>query len=196
VTRRTEELNAALAELSKVNQRLEDISRIDGLTGVMNRRYFDETYAKEWSNAVRGHSHIAVLLLDLDLFKDINDTYGHLCGDEVLRRVAQTITTCLTRATDTVARYGGEEFIVLLPHTTQAGAERVAEIIRKKVESLRMFCQDNEVAAQKLRVQVSIGVATTVPTLGDESMVLVGNADQALYEAKNKGRNRIVVYSN
>ena len=109
--------------------------------------------------------------------------------------MAQTITGCLTRSTDSVARYGGEEFIVLLPHTNQAGAEHVAETIRKKVESLRMFCLGNEVAAQKLRVQVSIGVATAAPALGEGSTVLFSNADQAMYEAKNNGRNRIVVYS-
>lgn len=195
VSLRTEELNIVLAELSRANQRLEDISRIDGLTGVMNRRHFDETYAKEWNNVLRGHGCIAILLIDLDRFKAVNDTYGHLCGDEVLRRVAQTISACLTRSTDTVARYGGEEFIVLLPHTNRAGALQVAETIRAKVEALRLFCQSNEVAAQKLRVQLSVGVDAAVPELGDDRIDLISNADQALYSAKNSGRNRVVAYA-
>lgn len=195
VAMRTEELNDALAELSRANERLENISRIDGLTGVMNRRHFDETYAKAWSSAIRGRYSLAVLLLDLDHFKVVNDTYGHLCGDEVLRRVAQTVASCLTRATDTVARYGGEEFVVLLPYTDRDGALRVAEAIRKKVESLRMLCQSNEVAAQKLRIQVSIGVDAAIPGHTQDGTSLISNADQALYEAKNAGRNRSVVYS-
>ena len=170
-------------------------ARTDGLTGLANRKAFDQKLDECYAKWLSTKQPFSMALVDIDHFKNINDTYGHLCGDEVLRRVAQTITGCLTRSTDSVARYGGEEFIVLLPHTNQTGAEHVAESIRKKVESLRLFCQGNEVAAQKLRVQVSIGVATAAPALGDESTVLFSNADQALYEAKNNGRNRVVVYS-
>ena len=181
-------------DLSTANKRLEDISRIDGLTGVMNRRYFDQTYSREWSNAIRARSSIALLLLDLDHFKSVNDTYGHLCGDEVLRTVARIITTCLTRATDSVARYGGEEFVVILPHTDRAGAWQVAESIRKQVENQRMLCQSNEVAAQKLRQHISIGIALAEPKPGDDRTLLVQAADNALYEAKKSGRNRTVVF--
>jgi diguanylate cyclase (GGDEF)-like protein len=175
-TRALEEANEHLAGAIETLHR---ISTQDGLTGVSNRRHFDETLATEWRRCARKDSPLALLLLDIDHFKTFNDTAGHQAGDDCLRRVAQTLHDSLHRASDLVARYGGEEFAILLPETDPAHARRFAEILRARVEESRL-------------VTISVGVACIVPTRdGSGIEQFVGSADRALYEAKRAGRNRV-----
>jgi len=173
-------LEEANEHLASAIETLHRISTQDGLTGVSNRRHFDETLALEWRRAARNRAPLALLMVDIDHFKRYNDEEGHQAGDEALRRVAQTMRDALNRAADLVARYGGEEFGILLPETDLNQARRVAEVLRKRVEMLGV-------------VTVSIGVASKLaPHDGDGVEDLVRTADEALYEAKRRGRNRVV----
>jgi diguanylate cyclase (GGDEF)-like protein len=177
---KTRALEAANAHLASAIETLHRISTEDGLTGVANRRHFDETLALECRRAARSRSPMSLLMLDLDYFKPFNDEHGHQAGDELLRRVAQTLRDTVHRAADLVARYGGEEFVVLLPETNAEDAYRIAEALRRSIEDTRM-------------VTVSIGVATQVPEREARACdELVRLADEALYVAKRAGRNRVV----
>ena len=161
----------------------------DSLTGLYNRRHFDERLAGELRRAERERSRVALLMLDLDHFKHINDTYGHAVGDEVLRHVAQIIAHEVRVGTDVPARYGGEEFAVIAPGTNLLGAESLAERIRTRVAGLRVPVGD-----QLVSVTLSVGVAVFDPraTTRDEPVrALVEAADQRLYQAKHAGRNRV-----
>jgi len=161
----------------------------DSLTGLYNRRHFDERLAGELRRAERERSRVALLMLDLDHFKHINDTYGHAVGDEVLRHVAQIIAHEVRVGTDVPARYGGEEFAVIAPGTNLLGAESLAERIRTRVAELRVPAGD-----QLVSVTLSVGVAVFDPraTTRDEPVrALVEAADQRLYQAKHAGRNRV-----
>ena len=161
----------------------------DSLTGLYNRRHFDERLAGELRRAERERSRVALLMLDLDHFKHINDTYGHAVGDEVLRHVAKIIAREVRVGTDVPARYGGEEFAVIAPGTNLLGAESLAERIRTRVAELRVPVGD-----QLVSVTVSVGVAVFDPrvTTRDEPVrALVEAADQRLYQAKHAGRNRV-----
>lgn len=177
---KTHDLEQANEHLAKAIETLHRISTQDGLTGVANRRLFDETLGLEWRRAARSRAPVTLLLLDIDHFKDFNDAHGHQSGDECLRRVAQTLRESVHRAADLVARYGGEEFAVLLPETDAEHARIIAEAIRERIESGG-------------QVTASIGVATCVPPR-DVSGVeeFIGVADEALYDAKRQGRNRVV----
>jgi two-component system cell cycle response regulator len=170
-------------EVQQRNAELDRISRTDGLTGLFNRRHLDEELARRNTDSLRHHEPICLLLLDLDHFKHINDTYGHPAGDLVLRAFADRISLGL-RAGDIAGRWGGEEFLVILPRTDLAGALEVAERIRSATAAAPVTA-----AGQGIDVRVSGGCALGP---GDSVEALVHLADQCLYQAKHRGRNRIV----
>ena len=173
------------AELSR-------LARLDGLTGLANRRALDEALGREWARCAVASTTVSLLLVDVDRFKAFNDHYGHQGGDECLRVVAATVGATIRRATDLVARYGGEEFAVLLPDTDAAGAEAVAERLRAEVEALGL--PHDGFGVPGAVVTVSIGTATARPApdgVPPGPASLVGAADRALYEAKRHGRNRV-----
>jgi len=186
VEERTRELELALTELSDSNTALMELSTIDGLTGLKNRHYFDEIYLQEWKRATRESYPISLLLVDIDHFKSVNDTYGHLAGDDCLRRVAQNIKHILRRPADILARYGGEEFVVVLPYTANENAVLLAEQIRQEIEATTITADNLELA-----LTISIGVSTVIPQDQDERRDLISSADIALYEAKRSGRNKV-----
>lgn len=179
--------------LDEANRELTRLTSVDGLTGIANRRSFDETMKREWQRARRNRLPLSVMMVDVDYFKQYNDGYGHQAGDECLMTVAKALEDQLKRPGDLVARFGGEEFVVVLPETNAVGAYRVAEGMRAGIEHLRLphaFSQANE------SLTVSIGVATAYPAPDDEELGdawLLDCADQALYDAKKSGRNRIGV---
>jgi diguanylate cyclase (GGDEF)-like protein/PAS domain S-box-containing protein len=166
---------------------LEGLAAIDGLTGVANRRRFDEALSSEWRRGLRDHRPLSIVLLDVDLFKLYNDSYGHQRGDSCLKQIAESALDVVTRPGDLVARYGGEEFAIILPGTETPGAESVA---REICRSLRAR-QITHCASPFGIVTVSAGHATVVPQLGQAPSDLIEVADRALYEAKRKGRNLV-----
>lgn len=184
VSRRKEaelQLEHAVAELGR-------LAAIDGLTGVANRRSFDARLDEEWKRAYRSETEIAILVIDVDMFKTYNDQYGHKAGDEVLKAVALAIRDSVHRPGDFVARYGGEEFVVIIPNTDIFGAVEVAETIRRTVLDLRI---PHEANPERV-VSISIGASSALPrlTLGIAEQMFTA-ADQALYSAKRAGRNRV-----
>lgn len=186
VDERTFELNMTLRELQETNRRLEEQATNDALTGAKNRKFFDQRLLAEYRLSRRQQTPVSLLMLDIDHFKKVNDTYGHLAGDKVLISFANSTINLLRRPNDYVCRYGGEEFAVLLSNTDHKGALKVAEIIRQRTEESSVLCD-----GLQLNVTVSIGVATltiddTVPA--DE---LFSQADKALYQAKAQGRNQV-----
>ena len=178
-------------DLEQANARLERMVRIDGLTGIANRRRFEEAFASEVARRARDGGRLSVLMIDVDSFKAYNDHYGHQAGDECLRRVAAAAATCIARPADVLARYGGEEFVAMLPDTDSRGAAQLAENVRRAVE----LTQLENAAAVPPWVTVSIGVATsrgeTAQHRADGS--LIERADRALYVAKKSGRNRVEI---
>jgi diguanylate cyclase (GGDEF)-like protein len=177
-------------ELAEANARLERLSSLDGLTGVANRRRFDEVMDQEWRRAARANTPLSLIMLDLDFFKAYNDTNGHLAGDERLRQVAQALVSAVGRAGDLVARYGGEEFVVLLPGMPQGDAAALAERLRAGVEALGLSHNASTVSRV---VTLTAGVATMVPKERTSPAALLAAADGALYRAKGEGRNRVAV---
>ncbi len=180
------ELEVLQKELEEKNARLELLSSLDGLTGLFNRRYFDDNFVKEWKQASRDKNPLSLLIVDIDYFKNYNDFYGHLEGDDCLRKVAQVLYEALMRPTDIIARYGGEEFTAILPNTDKEGAKRVGERMMEYVDRLQLSHKGSSVADV---VTVSIGAATLVPDGKLTVTSLLERADKALYEAKEKGRN-------
>lgn len=178
-------------QLDAANRELARLSSIDGLTGIANRRRFDEALRHEWRRAARSALPMSMLLLDADEFKAFNDGYGHLAGDECLRDLARLLESSLRRPSDLVARYGGEEFAIILPETAAAGALAVAEAV---MAALREAAIPHGHSSVSPFLTVSIGVATALPERGDEHgyELLITLADEALYKAKRGGRNRIV----
>ena len=177
-TRRTAWLEARL---------LDEVAQRDGLTGIYNRRRFDEHFAHVWQHGVREHRPIALLFVDIDHFKAYNDRYGHQAGDEAMKAVAAVLTKFARRPLDLVARYGGEEFAIVLYDTTQAHATGVAGELLDEVEKLDITHQDSDAAPV---LTVSVGVACVLPVARRSSAGLLQLADQALYAAKDGGRNR------
>ncbi|WNL44391.1 GGDEF domain-containing protein [Dyella sp. BiH032] len=172
---------------------LSELTRIDPLTGIANRRQFDETLKRDWAPAARGERGMALLLIDVDHFKQLNDRFGHPAGDACLREVAEVLKECAVRSTDLVARYGGEEFAVILPYTSQHGAERLAETIRAAIERRPLPVAVAEGTSPPASLTVSIGVGYVAELVGRRPEALMGVADGALYEAKRGGRNRVCV---
>jgi diguanylate cyclase len=186
VGERTRELEATLNELETVNRFLEDVSNSDQLTRLYNRHYFVNRYHEEYRRAQRQQIPLSVIMLDIDHFKDFNDTYVHIAGDECLKLVADALNACISRAGDTLARYGGEEFIVLLSHTDLEGARTVGERLRTAVEKVRF-----RVEGEVVPVTVSVGVAAVIPEDFRNAERVIQLADEALYVAKEQGRNRV-----
>lgn len=176
------------AELERANAALRKLAALDGLTGIANRRRFDETIAAEWQRAMRSKMPLSLLLCDIDNFKLYNDALGHPAGDLCLQQTAGALVGCLKRPADLAARYGGEEFAVLLPDTNIDGAARLAESCRARVERLGL----DHPGAECGMVTLSIGVASMVPASDSTPGELVANADKALYAAKARGRNRVI----
>ena len=174
-------------KLDTANQELKRLSSSDGLTGIANRRFFDEYLSIEWRRARRNTTSIALLMCDVDHFKMYNDTYGHQTGDDCLRQVAHSINAYLERPSDIVSRYGGEEFAVILPETIAGGALFVAEKIRHSVHEL---CIPHSGSAHG-RVTVSIGISALIPDPENTPSDLIQQADRALYQAKRLGRDRV-----
>lgn len=176
-------------QLLALQRELHELSFKDGLTGAANRRMFDTTYEAEWTSARRTRHPLSVILFDLDCFKQYNDTYGHIKGDECLKRIARLLGSAATRPRDLLARYGGEEFVVVLPETNESGALHVAERCRDAILTEQLPHATSTAANV---VTVSIGVATIVPGADDDATKFVELVDQRLYQAKKAGRNRIV----
>lgn len=180
-------LLAVTRKLDTANQELIRISSTDSLTGVANRRYFDEAISIEWRRARRHSNSIALLMCDIDYFKLYNDTYGHQAGDECLRKIAATISRHTERPSDTVARYGGEKFAVILPETSIGGALIVADKIRQATKELNI----THASSPTTQVSLSIGIASAAPGFDNPPDDLVLAADKALYRAKKEGRDRV-----
>lgn len=167
---------------------LENLSSVDELTGIANRRRFDVILSLEWRRAVRRTAPLSLALVDIDHFKSYNDNYGHIAGDDCLSAVAKALAGSLDRAGDVVARYGGEEFAVVLPDTDVSGAGEVGERLRGSIEKLNIHHSHSPVAD---RVTISLGTASTVPSKDVSPQTLTEAADNMLYEAKREGRNRV-----
>ncbi|MFZ2630798.1 MAG: 7TM diverse intracellular signaling domain-containing protein [Desulfosalsimonadaceae bacterium] len=177
-------------DLERANKKLESLSITDGLTGIKNRRFFNAVYPREFKRAMREKSSLAFLLLDIDSFKNFNDTYGHLIGDDCLKMVASLIEHEIKRVSDMAFRYGGEEFAVLLPNTQTNGALLIAEKIRARIEAAEFTFE-----GRKMPVTISIGLATCIPAKDISEDQLLGYADAALYQSKQNGRNRVTVHA-
>jgi diguanylate cyclase (GGDEF)-like protein len=179
--------------LDDANRELKRLTSVDGLTGIANRRCFDEAIQREWQRARRNRLPLSVLMIDVDFFKQYNDGYGHQAGDECLVTVARALSEQLKRPGDLVARFGGEEFVVILPETNAIGAHRVAEDVCRAVAAMKL---PHAYSGNGEFLTVSVGVGTAYPTPDDSSpglAVLLENADQALYTAKKAGRNQVSV---
>ncbi len=185
------DLTSLYRRVSQANAVLAQLASRDGLTGLANRRTFDEVLDTEWRRAQRLQQPLALLMLDVDHFKRYNDTYGHLGGDDCLRRVAQAIDKQVARPGDLAARYGGEEFAVILPNTDATGAVNLATRIRESVAAMGMLHPQSALQ----RVTVSVGAAVLAPTPAPDQRpaALVAKADQALYQAKHQGRDRVCI---
>jgi diguanylate cyclase (GGDEF)-like protein len=172
--------------LEEAKREMEILASLDGLTGVANRRFFDERLEEEWKRASRAESHISLLIADIDYFKSYNDANGHLAGDECLKKVAKTLWESVRRPSDLLARYGGEEFAALLPNTEIGGALRLAETMNSRIQAMSVIHPDSRAGN---RLTVSIGVASMVPQRNSSQLDLIKAADDALYKAKREGRN-------
>lgn len=185
VQERTAKLEHTLKDLEKANKELEMLSAKDGLTGVFNRRTFDQRGQDEWRRSRRQQEPLALLMIDIDHFKAINDSKGHQCGDYVLQTLAELMTHIVSRPADLVTRYGGEEFAVLLPNTPANGAQHIAAELVSKTQAMPL-----EWDGTPFNITISIGVSCTVASDNSDIESLIGQADEALYKAKRNGRNQ------
>jgi diguanylate cyclase (GGDEF)-like protein len=185
---RVREANQALY---RTNSELRRLTNVDGLTGLSNRRSFDEYLGAQWKLAIREQTPCSMLMIDVDDFKRYNDTYGHLAGDEVLKSIAATLHKRFLRPADLVARFGGEEFVVVLPKTPFAALQLLGESLRRDVEDMNIPYRASAVGEY---VTVSVGGASTIPQREDSFVLLIEAADAALYEAKRTGKNRMVTH--
>jgi diguanylate cyclase (GGDEF)-like protein/PAS domain S-box-containing protein len=175
-------------KLLDLQKELEELSFKDGLTGVPNRRMLDSVLDKEWMSARRDKQPLSILLIDIDFFKQYNDFYGHIVGDDCLKQVAETLSNTATRARDFFARYGGEEFVMVLPETDAEAAQKIAERCQKFIFKLQIPHQQSDVSQL---LTISIGTGTIVPTHSHDLRDFIDTVDRALYQAKQQGRNRV-----
>lgn len=189
VQERTFELEVTLRELQEANKELEEKNTQDALTSIRNRRFFDKKYQAEFRRSRREQTELSLIMLDIDHFKKVNDNYGHLAGDDVIRFVGRTIADILKRPSDEACRYGGEEFALILPSTDLPGATKLAEMIRKTLADAAITTD-----AGVLNITVSCGVYTAVAELEMQHNQYIELADKALYHAKQSGRNKVVHY--
>ncbi len=182
VMERTQELEAA-------NAKLEALSNTDQLTQLKNRRFMEKVMEEEWQRCKRYGREFAVLMMDVDFFKKVNDQYGHPAGDACLKQVAQTLGSCIRWPSDQVARYGGEEFCMILPETDAGGARVVAERIREMIQAKPIVTEQD-----KFKVTVSVGICAGIPSAENTAENMLRFADMALYQAKESGRNRVVLF--
>lgn len=187
---RERELNEMAEQLNEANKKLTQMSYLDGLTSVANRRYFEEFFKREWKNAIRENCFLSLIMFDIDCFKAYNDTYGHLNGDDCLKKIATTLSNALKRPRDILCRYGGEEFIAVLPDTDKKGASTVAERFLRETKKLKIKHKTSSVSKN---ITISIGVTTIKPNKKTNSSLFINKADKALYGAKQSGRNCIKV---
>ena len=180
--------NEHLLELK--SRELAHLSNTDVLTGLYNRRYFDQALDMEWKRSGRNNAILSVIIFDIDHFKNINDSFGHQAGDEYLTRTAAALNSVFKRDYDIVARYGGEEFIVLLPGINAEHARQLAEQARQKIESLILYRQ-----GKKFATTISAGIISCVVDFNTSPDNIVACADEALYKAKHAGRNIVVVFT-
>jgi diguanylate cyclase (GGDEF)-like protein len=187
-------LSLALADrLNIMGKELEREARIDGLTGVANRRFFDETLQREWQRSLRYQQYLSLILCDVDYFKLYNDYYGHQQGDICLIKVAQSLNNIVKRGGDLVARYGGEEFGVILPNTNSNGAKKVADLIGREIHKLKITHPKSQVSEY---VTISCGICSVIPQHNSSISILIQGADKALYKAKKEGRDRVELFTN
>ena len=185
-------LRVSQQQLLDTNLVLQRLMNSDGLTGLSNRRHFDEYLELEWRRAIREQTQMSLMMIDVDYFKAYNDSFGHLEGDEALRQVAKAIRASCSRPSDLPARYGGEEFALVLPNTSPGGARLLAEKLRQTVAGMNI---PHIAPVEGSVLTISIGLATVVPGVGSHSRQLIQSADQGLYAAKNSGRNQVAVGS-
>ena len=190
--KREKQLEMLNKSLKKANESLLKLTRMDGLTGIFNRRYFDEAIKKELRRAIREKQSISLIMTDIDHFKLYNDHYGHLKGDDCLVNVAKTLDKIVKRPADVVARYGGEEFVILLPNTDWKGAYKIAEDIRFNIRKLMIDHKYSEVDSF---ITISLGLSSIIPKRSLDYNILINAADKALYKAKNGGRDQIQLES-
>ncbi len=182
-------VEARTRKLHEANDKLANLSMTDGLTGIANRRNFDSHLEVEWKRGIRERQPLTLMLIDIDCFKAYNDHYGHLQGDDCLRRVARVLNEQTSRPRDLAARYGGEEFALILPHTDSA-ARTLGEQCRAAVNARTLPHVTSSVASH---ITVSVGIACQIPQRGSQPTELIAMADQALYQAKRNGRNRVML---
>ncbi len=185
---REKELIETLKQLSEANRVLTQLSAQDGLTGLANRRHFNEHFLAEWRRAMRDRQPLSLVMADIDHFKLYNDHYGHQGGDDCLRQVATIIGKVARRPADIAARYGGEEFVLVLPETPLEGAVKIAEEVAATVRAMQLPHAKSPVAPH---VTLSLGVACVIPNREKEMTELIERADRALYSAKRQGRNQV-----
>ena len=186
VQERTLELEIALRELSETNRELQQKNTLDALTGIRNRSYFDKKYQAEVRRSRREQTQLSVVMMDIDHFKNVNDQYGHLVGDECIRAVAHTLEKALKRPSDDVCRYGGEEFALILPSTNLEGALTLVEQLRNEIEKTTIQAENVSV-----NITISAGIGTAIADLNQEEDLILALADRQLYAAKNAGRNNV-----
>ncbi|MES2546902.1 MAG: sensor domain-containing diguanylate cyclase [Pseudomonadota bacterium] len=176
-------------KLITLQKKLEELSFKDGLTGVANRRMFDSVLEVEWLNSRRNSQPLSLIMVDIDYFKQYNDHYGHIQGDDCLKRVAQILNSAATRSRDFCVRFGGEEFVLVLPETDAAAANKVAERCHQMIFNEQILHANSQVSPV---LTISLGVGTIIPTVEDEALAFIHEVDSRLYLAKQTGRNRIV----
>ena len=195
--KKTRELDAKVAELETLKHELEEsneklrlLSSLDGPTDLPNRRFFDETLVREWQRGRRNQTPLTMIMVDIDHFKAYNDAYGHVIGDDCLRKVAAGLDESVLREVDSIARYGGEEFAAILPETNQEGGILIAQRMRNTIERLKITHEQSPTANH---VTISLGLSTIIPNKGSNATRLIQSADRALYRAKASGRNTLEV---
>jgi diguanylate cyclase (GGDEF)-like protein len=182
-------VKARTHELAEANARLAELSTVDPLTNLKNRRFFNERFEDEFARGLRESTSLSLLLVDIDLFHHINDTHGHMVGDRCIVAIADVLRQTIARSTDSVARYGGDEFMLLLPNTGSDGARKVAEQVRRAVESLSI-----EADGELVTLSVSIGGHAAVPQRGQRRDAFLKASERALAQAKERGRNRVAFF--